>query len=55
MMLETIGWKAAADLIVNALEKTIDQGKVTYDLERQMKNASLLKCSEFGSAIIENL
>lgn len=55
MMLETIGWKEAADLIVNALEKTIDQGKVTYDLERQMKNASLLKCSEFGSAIIENL
>ena len=55
MMLETIGWKAAADLIVNALEKTIDQGKVTYDLERQMKNASLLKCSEFGLAIIENL
>lgn len=55
MMLEYIGWKEAADLVVRAFEKTIVQKKVTYDLQRQMEGATLLKCSEFGRAIIDNL
>jgi len=55
MMLEYMGWQEAADLIVKGIEKSIDQGRVTYDFERLMKNATLLKTSEFGDAIIENM
>jgi isocitrate dehydrogenase len=55
MMLELMGWQEAADLITTALQKTIQQKKVTYDLARQMENATLLKCSEFGDAIIKNM
>ena len=55
MMFEHLGWQKAADLIVKALEKTISQKRVTYDLERNMPGAKLLKCSEFGSAIIDNM
>jgi len=55
MMLEHLGWREAADLIREALEKTIQQKKVTYDLARQMDDAILLKCSEFGNAIIKNM
>lgn len=55
MMLEHIGWQEAADLIVGAIEKTILQKQVTYDLERLMEGATLLKCSEFGTAIINNM
>lgn len=55
MMLRHMGWTEAADLIVAALEKTISQKKVTYDLERQTEGATLLKCSEFGEAIAGNM
>ncbi|MCG3196001.1 MAG: isocitrate dehydrogenase (NADP(+)) [Candidatus Omnitrophica bacterium] len=55
MLLEHLGWQEAADLVVKGLEKTIIQKRVTYDLERQMEGAKLLKCSEFGSAIVENM
>ncbi len=55
MMLEHLGWKEAADLIVNGIVKTIDQKRVTYDLERQMAGATKVKTSEFGDAIIENM
>ena len=55
MMLEYMGWKEAADLIEAALEKTIAQKRVTYDFERLMAGATLLKCSEFGDAIIANM
>lgn len=55
MMLEHLGWQEAADMIRKALEKIILQKKVTYDLERQMEDAVLLRCSEFGKAIIENM
>ena len=54
MMLEYLGWNEAADLIVKGFEKTILQKKVTYDFERLMSGAKLVKCSEFGDAIIEN-
>ena len=55
MMLRFMGWNEAADNIINALQKTIAQKRVTYDLERQMEGATLLKCSEFGKAIAENI
>ncbi len=55
MMLEHMGWDEAAKLIVKGIEKTIDQKYVTYDLERQMKGATLAKCSEFGKKIVENM
>ena len=48
-------WTEAADLLIAALEKTISEKKVTYDLERQMEGATLLKCSEFGKAVAENI
>lgn len=55
MMLRYIGWAEAADLIINAMDKTIGQNRVTYDFERLMTGATLLKCSEFASALIENM
>jgi isocitrate dehydrogenase len=55
MMLRFLGWKEAADRLITALEKTIQQKKVTYDLERQMQGAVLLKCSEFGRAVADNV
>lgn len=55
MMLEFLGWKEAADLVVRAMEKTIQQKFVTYDLERQMEGATLVSCSEFGKKIVGNM
>jgi isocitrate dehydrogenase len=55
MMFRYIGWNEAADLIVNSLEKTISQKRVTYDFERLMEGATLLKCSEFGEAMVGNM
>ena len=55
MMLRFMGWHEAADLIISSLEKTISQKRVTYDFERLMEGATLLKCSEFGQAMIENM
>ncbi len=55
MMFEYMGWQEAADMIVNAIEATIGQKQVTYDLERQMEGATLLKCSEYGKAIVSNM
>ncbi|MCH6575752.1 MAG: isocitrate dehydrogenase (NADP(+)) [Bacteroidetes bacterium] len=55
MMFEYLGWQEAADLIVNAMEQTLKNKTVTYDLERQMDGATLLKSSEFGKAIISNM
>ena len=55
MMLRHMAWMEAADLIIDGLAKTISQKTVTYDFERLMSEASLLKCSEFGEAIISNM
>jgi len=55
MMLRHLGWFEAADAIERAIAKTIDQKRVTYDLERQMQGAKLLKTSEFGRAVVENV
>lgn len=55
MMLEYMKWGEAAELVKNALEKTILQKKVTYDLARQLDGVDPIKSSEFGDAIISNL
>ena len=55
MMLRHMGWSEAADLIVKGMEGAISAKTVTYDFERLMDDATLLKCSEFGQAIIENM
>ncbi len=55
MMLEYLGWQEAADAVKKALEKTITDKTVTYDLARQMEGATELSCSGFGDAIIANI
>ena len=55
MMLEHMRWDEAARMIIKALEKTIQRKTVTYDLERQMAGAKLVKCSEFADEIIKNM
>ncbi len=55
MMLEYMGWKEAGDLIIKGIEGAIEKKEVTYDFHRLMEGATLMKCSEFGSAIIENM
>ncbi|HTV59836.1 MAG TPA: NADP-dependent isocitrate dehydrogenase [Verrucomicrobiae bacterium] len=55
MMLEFMGWTEAAALIEDGIARTIQQKRVTYDLERMMPGAAKLKTSEFAAAIIENM
>jgi len=55
MMLEHLGWDEAAALVIRGIERTILQKRVTYDLERQMEGATLLKCSEYAEAIVGNM
>jgi isocitrate dehydrogenase len=55
MMFDFLGWGEVGERIKKALEKTISQKRVTYDLARQMRGAKKVKCSEFASAVVENL
>ena len=55
MMFDYLGWDEVSRKMRKALGKTISQGIVTYDLARQMEGAKKVKCSEFGSAVVENL
>lgn len=55
ILLRHMEWFEAADLIVKGMEGAINAKTVTYDFERLMEGAKLLKCSEFGDAIIENM
>lgn len=55
LMFEYMGWQEVSDLIVKGLEAAIHSKKVTYDFERLMEKATLLKCSEFGDEIIKNM
>lgn len=55
LMFQYLGWWEAAELIEKGLQQTILDKTVTYDFERVMDGATLLKCSEFGSAIIKNM
>ncbi|MFZ5560395.1 MAG: NADP-dependent isocitrate dehydrogenase [Pseudomonadota bacterium] len=55
MMLRHMGWSEAADLIIRGVEGAIEAKTVTYDFERLMPDATLLRCSEFGDAIIRHM
>lgn len=55
MMLRHLNWNEAADLVIQAMEKTISAKTVTYDFARLMEGATELKCSEFADALIKNL
>ncbi|NLG97022.1 MAG: NADP-dependent isocitrate dehydrogenase [Chloroflexi bacterium] len=55
MMLRYMGWKEAADNLIRGIEGAIAKGTVTYDLHRLMENATLLKTSEFATAVIDNM
>jgi isocitrate dehydrogenase len=55
MMLRHLGWTEAADAIIAAMEKSIQQKRVTYDFARLMEGAQQVSCSGFGQVLIENL
>ncbi len=55
MMFDYMGWHEAKELIFKGLEAAISTKRVTYDFERLMDGATLLKCSEFGDEIIKNM
>ena len=55
MMFRYLGWEEAADLVEKAIQRTIQQKKVTYDLARLMDGATKLKTSEFADALIGNM
>lgn len=55
MMLRDMGWTEAADLIIKGVAGAIEAKTVTYDFERLMPDAKLLRCSEFGDAIIAQM
>ena len=55
MMFRYMGWNEAADLILKGIGGAIKTKNVTYDFHRLMEDATLLKCSEFGDAIIEHM
>ena len=55
LMLRHLGWDEAADLIMKGIEAAIAAKTVTYDFERLMEGATLLKCSEFGEAIVKHM
>lgn len=55
MMFRYLGWPEVADLIIKGINGAISSKRVTYDFERLMDGATLLKCSEFGDEIISNM
>jgi len=55
MMLDYINWQEAAELVRQSLVQTIEQKRVTYDLARQMKGATEVKCSMFANAMVANM
>lgn len=55
MMLRYLGWKEAANLIIKGMEGAIAARTVTYDFHRLMEGATLLKCSEFGEAVVAKM
>ena len=55
MMFRYLGWTEVADMMIKAMDRTIHDRIVTYDFARLMDNAKEVKCSEFGTALIERL
>ena len=54
-MFRYMGWNEAADLVIKAMEKSISEGNVTYDLARGRSDARTLTSSEFAKSLIENI
>jgi isocitrate dehydrogenase len=55
MMLRYLGWAEAADLVLRGVQGAIAAKTVTYDFERLMEGATLLRCSEFGQAVVAHM
>ena len=55
MMLRHMGWKEAADKIIDSMEAAIQSKKVTYDFARLMEGATQVSCSGFGQVMIEHM
>ncbi|HGJ5869493.1 isocitrate/isopropylmalate family dehydrogenase [Arsenophonus nasoniae] len=55
LLLRHMGWTEAADLIIKGMQGAIAAKTVTYDFERLMPGSKLLKCSEFGDAVISHM
>lgn len=55
MMLEYMGWRESANLLMRAIEHTIANRQVTQDFAREMKDVTALGTSQFADAIIQNL
>jgi isocitrate dehydrogenase len=55
MMLRHMGWTEAADLIIDAMQKSIASKRVTYDFARLMEGATQVSCSGFGQVMIDNM
>ncbi|WP_050468106.1 NADP-dependent isocitrate dehydrogenase [Herbaspirillum chlorophenolicum] len=55
MMLRHMGWTEAADLIINAMQKSVSSKRVTYDFARLLEGATQVSCSGFGEVMIENM
>jgi isocitrate dehydrogenase len=55
MMLRHLGWVEAANLIIESMEKSISQKRVTYDFARLMEGATQVSCSAFGQVMIDNM
>ncbi|PPA71616.1 NADP-dependent isocitrate dehydrogenase [Jeotgalibacillus proteolyticus] len=55
LLLEHLGWNEAANLVISSMEKTIASKVVTYDFARLMDGATEVKCSEFGTTLIDNM
>jgi len=55
MMLRYLGWTEAADLVTQGVSRAIEAKTVTYDFERQMEGATLVKCSEFGREVVKHM
>jgi len=54
-MFRHLGWDEAADAITRGMEGAIAAKTVTYDFHRLMEGATLVKCSEFGRAIVAHM
>src|SRR5204862_3109805 len=55
MMFRYLGWNEAADLIIKGINGAISSNRVTYDFARQLVGATEIKCSEFGTAMIDHM
>jgi isocitrate dehydrogenase len=55
LLFEYMGWNDAAQLVKDAVEKTISSKRVTYDLHRQIEGGEKLATSEYAETVVENI